>query len=765
MNRLERLGTVLLAVAIFSGCNKIIPASSPQTQSKTQTSQVAVNDLVLGLSADGRIKLPVTNMSFEANGTIKGIYVSNGDFVKKGQLLAELDDSDLALDLKNAKIALEKAEATYRDAIATADYNMKSELSNLETLITKTKTPFDDYTYTQNIINAEATIEKKLKELADAETAMEAAEKIFITSSGDFTEQDLMQLSVYSSILNSKISWDRKKSDLLTAQVELADLLAEVPEAFDDYTYKQNIENAKLSLQRKQDDYDEAMRLLEEAKAKNTETFDDYTYKQNISTAEENLKRKQDDLSDAEKLLKEAKDYVIKPFDPYTYLNEIEKAQDNLQRKSRDLYNSTNPEAANDAYLDAIRNLATVESNYNRALTNYDSDEAEKKRKNIEDNEKKVEAARLAVQDAETNLKNAEINLERAIKDYDEKLGTSVEDAQKKVNTAKQALDDAQQSLVNAEASLTRAADKSIEDAQKKVTQAQMSADDAQIAFMNQFNDTKKKLEAAATALTDAESALQTAKDNLERAIENYDKDIESSKKSLDMQKLKIANMENNTSSITNAFYSVEDAKLKVSSAENALTKTIIISPIDGKVLNVSKKVGEIVSANNNMPTINFGTGASASGVVTICDTSAMYLSANITEGDIINITNGQTIKVALDALDGEIVYAKVISISSIPSVDSSGIVTYEVVGQLDKVDERIRDNMSAFLTFIQKEKKNVLTVAHKAIFVENGQQYVNVLQNDGTTEKRAVTCGLSNGTLAEVLEGITAGETVIVKR
>jgi RND family efflux transporter MFP subunit len=57
------------------------------------------------------------NIGPETSGRIKTIYKKQGDRVKKGELLAELDTTTLKLQLKQAEAALEVARAAYKDAL------------------------------------------------------------------------------------------------------------------------------------------------------------------------------------------------------------------------------------------------------------------------------------------------------------------------------------------------------------------------------------------------------------------------------------------------------------------------------------------------------------------------------------------------------------------------------------------------------------------------------------------------------------------------
>ncbi|MFN3201218.1 MAG: efflux RND transporter periplasmic adaptor subunit [Bradymonadia bacterium] len=62
-----------------------------------------------------------TQLSFKVNGTLKSLAVKVGDEVKKGQRLAELDDSDYKLQLSEARASAGAARAQSRSAKASYD--------------------------------------------------------------------------------------------------------------------------------------------------------------------------------------------------------------------------------------------------------------------------------------------------------------------------------------------------------------------------------------------------------------------------------------------------------------------------------------------------------------------------------------------------------------------------------------------------------------------------------------------------------------------
>lgn len=193
--------------------------------------------------------------------------------------------------------------------------------------------------------------------------------------------------------------------------------------------------------------------------------------------------------------------------------------------------------------------------------------------------------------------------------------------------------------------------------------------------------------------------------------------------------------------------------------AVNDVEKMYLKAPIDGEILKINFKVGEKVTGDRTETQASVDSSSS----VILMDPSAIYVKSNVTETDISDIEMGQQIRLSIDSLSLENVAAEVISVSDLPNIDSSGIVTYEVVGKLTETNSDIKDGMTTFLTYLKKEKKDVLLIPNKAIFVEDGKQYVSVETSEGNTEKRAVVGGLTDGVNTEITEGLKAGEKVII--
>jgi multidrug efflux pump subunit AcrA (membrane-fusion protein) len=294
--------------------------------------------------------------------------------------------------------------------------------------------------------------------------------------------------------------------------------------------------------------------------------------------------------------------------------------------------------------------------------------------------------------------------------------------------------------------------------------------------ILAELDDTALKL-----AVTQAENALNKAQANYtdavnQREINKLDYKIKvdeakkkwdanptdtSLKSSYELELKKYQNLLNSNSSIQNATLSVEEAKNNLEEAKNNLNKIYLKAPIDSEIMKMNYKVSEVVTGSQTGS--NNNSSASGSAFMTIMDPTVINVKATATETDISGIELGQQIRVAIDSVSLENVAGEVVTVSNIPTIDSSGVVTYEVTGKLTEPNPIIKEGMTAFITFLKKEKVDVLLVSNKAIFVEEGKQYVNVKNSDGKTEKRAITGGLTNGIQTEVVDGLKQGETVVI--
>jgi len=357
----------------------------------------------------------------------------------------------------------------------------------------------------------------------------------------------------------------------------------------------------------------------------------------------------------------------------------------------------------------------------------------------------------LAVTNAQNSLDKANATYDDAVKQHAYKLRTS----EKELNDLKK------QAGAEFDGYTFQVA---IEDAEKALKRKKTALKEAKAADKEEATQaSEKQVTEASEAVSDAQTALDRARQNRERAYQEHLENKKNAQETLDLQTENYENEKDSTQTITDATYAIEQAKLELQKAENNLAKTKLYAVKDGQIISVSKGEGETAAATVGGPAMGFGTGGDTSGFMTLCDTSEIYLTSSVSESDIVGLTVEQVVNVTIDSLGETVFKGKVSNISNIPNTDANGITTYTVTVKLDELNTDIRDGMNALMSFVKKELENVLLIPVKAVFVENNKQYVNVVQPDGSYEKRAVSTGLSNGTQTQVVSGLDEGETVAV--
>jgi multidrug efflux pump subunit AcrA (membrane-fusion protein) len=107
----------LCAGAIAAAFLLVGPASGSQT-SKSRLVTVAQGVVQATVSGSGTLQsAKQIGVNFASGGTLKGVFVSAGQHVTSGQLLAEIDPTSADSGLKSAELSLESAQASYQHTL------------------------------------------------------------------------------------------------------------------------------------------------------------------------------------------------------------------------------------------------------------------------------------------------------------------------------------------------------------------------------------------------------------------------------------------------------------------------------------------------------------------------------------------------------------------------------------------------------------------------------------------------------------------------
>ncbi len=121
--------TLLASVYFYVGCGKNGKVEKSEDPVPVKMVEVVQEELSVPLHTSGRLALKSqAKLSFKTGGIIKHIYVDEGRTVKKGQLLAALDQTEVEAYVKQARNGFSKAERDkervenlYKDRAATLE--------------------------------------------------------------------------------------------------------------------------------------------------------------------------------------------------------------------------------------------------------------------------------------------------------------------------------------------------------------------------------------------------------------------------------------------------------------------------------------------------------------------------------------------------------------------------------------------------------------------------------------------------------------------
>ncbi|HJT69661.1 MAG TPA: efflux RND transporter periplasmic adaptor subunit [Terriglobales bacterium] len=203
----------------------------------------------------------------------------------------------------------------------------------------------------------------------------------------------------------------------------------------------------------------------------------------------------------------------------------------------------------------------------------------------------------------------------------------------------------------------------------------------------------------------------------------------------------------------------VAEDQANLKQLEEQLSYTDIVSPIDGIVLSRDVEVGDAVSSILVL-------GSSATLVMTIGDTSKVYVKGKVDESDIGRVYLGQPARIKVESFKDKTFNGVVTKISPM-GVEKDNVTTFEVRVSIDNATGELKAEMTANAEIILDEHKNVLQIPEGAIIYDKDRKAsVEVPDPKGKDGQRkmAINIGISNGAKTEVLNGLKEGDQVILQ-
>ena len=172
-----------------------------------------------------------------------------------------------------------------------------------------------------------------------------------------------------------------------------------------------------------------------------------------------------------------------------------------------------------------------------------------------------------------------------------------------------------------------------------------------------------------------------------------------------------------------------------------------ITSPVDGTVISRAVDVGQTVAASFNTPTL----------FEVAKDLTKMQIETSVSEADIGKIKVGQEVEYTLDGYQDKVFKGTVTQVR-LASTTTNNVVTYTVIVSVDNTDGFAIPGMSANVSIITGQAKDVLCVDNKALKFtppDNTQKYnsqgIWVMTKSGP-ERYDVKLGLSDDSKTQII-------------
>mgnify|MGYP002346402637 CR=1 FL=1 len=347
-------------------------------------------------------------------------------------------------------------------------------------------------------------------------------------------------------------------------------------------------------------------------------------------------------------------------------------------------------------YAEADQELADLEED--EADLEADYDKAERKYQAVEDDYQDAANAYNRAQNELGAVKAEAANLKAEAESYADQTSAEALAAWDAYNQALEALSRRQLAANAAESDYLSL----------KSDYDQRSA--AYSAAKADYDQAKAKREAKETEAKTLEKALDQAEQAYGKAADSYHYTQTSVNSTVDGSQSALDNSRLSASTAGQTYADLVDTYSK------QLAKGVLASPVSGTVTAVDIAAGDLYAGGP---------------IVTVEDTAALVVVAEIDEYDIADVQLGMKALFKTDATRDQELEGEVIYIAPRPTESMTGEITYQVKISVDTATDRLRLGMSAKVSIIVSKTANVLAVPYDAVQTDSdGNTVVYVLED-----------------------------------
>ncbi|WP_027249556.1 efflux RND transporter periplasmic adaptor subunit [Planktothrix agardhii] len=364
--------------------------------------------------------------------------------------------------------------------------------------------------------------------------------------------------------------------------------------------------------------------------------------------------------------------------------------------------------------------------------------EIQKQELAIERNRQKVEEAQTKLKIAKINYKNELDKYQQQVKSKQNEQRIKIQGAQAKLERQKEKLLEIQEEIDALEVDLTKSnllldrgflAGKDLDDKKSSIRQKKASLMDEKLTLKNDifqletYRNEFLDVPLPSSSILEAEVTLQEVESELQQNLS-------------ELRRLKVEYKEQ----------------------ESNLQNNLVISPLDGVVLNINIKPGDGISRGNDL--------------ITIGDPNQELVQLRLSTLNAAQIKPNQAARITIIGPDSKPFSGRVEQVNrqavsenanSGQSSSSSGQVTVPATVRLDQPTRVLIPGGQVSVEIILEQQKDVIAINTELIQSEGKSSFVWKLDANNQVQKQPVTLGLKDLTKVEIKSGLKVGDTLVI--
>jgi HlyD family secretion protein len=238
-------------------------------------------------------------------------------------------------------------------------------------------------------------------------------------------------------------------------------------------------------------------------------------------------------------------------------------------------------------------------------------------------------------------------------------------------------------------------------DFNSKVTKGQIVAELELEPLQMKIQQNEAIYKSRVATLEQAKVNLDNLKKKYDRAISLFDRKLLSveEKEAVEVSYLSAK------ADVTSAEAGLAQAKIALDLSRVDLSYAVIRSPVDGTVITRKVSVGQTLQASMTAPVL----------FQVATDLTRMKVECSVDEADIGRVKEGQKVQFSVEAFPND-TFNGVVQQVRFASTTTSNVVTYTTVVSVENPELKLRPGMTATVSIIASEAKNILRVANAAM-------------------------------------------------